>query len=104
MATKTKKAYRVDLEKKIITIDDGVKATAAEEKDIAMYVAAGYKIRHKSVKRAKNAAERAAKDNLKDKDILEALKGDKENLAEYEKIKKEEGFFKARSWYKKLNK
>lgn len=95
-------AYRVDAAKKIITIDDSVKATAADDKDIAMYVAAGYVIKHKSQKRAKQAAERA--DSLTDKAIKEALKDDKKALAEYEAIKKQQGkgggFFAAKKWYK----
>lgn len=97
-------AYKVDAEKKIITIDDTVKATAAEEKDIDRYVAAGYIIKHKSQKRAKQAAERAAKDTLTDEAIKEALKADKEGLAKYEAIKggkgKGTGFFAAKKWYK----
>lgn len=95
-------AYKVDAAKKIITIDDSVKATAADDKDIAMYVAAGYVIKHKSQKRAKQAAERA--DSLTDAAIKEALKEDKKALAEYESIKKQKGkgggFFAAKKWYK----
>ena len=97
-------AYKVDAEKKIITIDDTVKATAAEEKDIDRYVAAGYIIKHKSQKRAKQAAARAKEDKLTDKDILEALKADKEGLEKYKAIKagkgKGTGFFAAKKWYK----
>lgn len=96
------KAYTVKPDKKVIIIDDSVKATAADDKDIAMYVAAGYIIRHKSPKRAKAAAKRA--DSLTDAAIKEALKNDKEALAEYEEIKKQQGkgggFFAARKWYK----
>ena len=96
------KAYTVNPDKKVITIDDSVKASAADNKDIAMYVSAGYIIRHKSAKRSKAAAQRA--DNLKDKDILAALKDDKKALEEYEAIKKKTGkgggFFAAKKWYK----
>ena len=97
-----RKAYTVKADKKIIIIDDSVKATAADDKDIAMYVAAGYVIRHKSAKRAKAAAQRA--DSLTDAAIKEALKDDKKALAEYEAIKKKQGkgggFFAAKKWYK----
>ena len=95
-------AYKVDAAKKIITIDDSVKATAAEEKDIVMYVNAGYVIKHKSQKRAKQAAARA--DSLTDAAIQAALKDDKKALEEYKKIKatkgKGGGFFAAKKWYK----
>lgn len=94
-------AYKLNTEKKTITIDDSVKATAAEEKDIALYVAAGYVIKHKSKKRAANAAKRA--DGLSNADIEKALAGNKEALAEYKKIKaakgKGGGFFAAKKWY-----
>lgn len=100
------KAYTVKADKKIIIIDDSVKASAADDKDIAMYVAAGYVIRHKSAKRAKAAAERV--DGLKDADIKEALKDDKKALAKYEEIKttsgKGGGFFAAKKWYKEYTK
>ena len=99
----TKKAYTLNKEKKVITIDDNVKATRAEEKDIDRYVAAGYEIKHKSEKRAKAATKRA--DGLKDENIKEALKDDKKALAKYEEIKKGKGegfgFFAAKSWDKK---
>lgn len=96
------KAYTVKADKKIIIIDDSVKATAADDKDISMYVAAGYVIRHKSVKRAKAAAKRA--DSLTDAAIKEALKDNKKALEEYEAIKKQQGkgggFFAAKKWYR----
>ena len=99
---KVKKAYIVNPEKKIVIIDDEVKATAAENKDIDRYVAAGYVIRHKSKKRAAKAAERA--DKISDAMILEALKGDKKALDKYVEIKKTKGkgggFFAAKKWYK----
>lgn len=96
------KAYTVKPDKKIIIIDDSVKATAADDKDIAMYVAAGYIIKHKSIKRAKEAAKRA--DSLTDAAIKEALKENKEALEKYVAIKKQQGkgggFFAAKKWYK----
>lgn len=95
--------YTVKPDKKIIIIDDSVKATAADDKDIAMYVGAGYVIKHKSAKRAKAAAKRV--DSLTDADIKAALKDDKKALAEYESIKKTKGagggFFAAKGWFKK---
>lgn len=98
-----KAAYRLDTERKIITIDDTVNATAAEEKDIDRYVNAGYIIKHKSQTRSKQAASRA--DGLKNDIILEILKDKPEALKEYEDIKtgkspKGKGFFKAKSWFK----
>ena len=97
-------AYKVDAAKKTITIDDSVKATAAEEKDIDRYVAAGYIIKHKSQKRAKQAAARAAEDKLTDAAIQEALKNDAAGLKKYLEIKggkgKGTGFFAAKKWYK----
>ena len=96
------KAYTVKPDKKILIIDDSVKATAADDKDIAMYVAAGYIIKHKSIKRAKAAAQRA--DSLTDAAIKEALKDNKEALEKYSAIKKQQGkgggFFAAKKWYK----
>ena len=97
-------AYKVDAVKKIVTIDDSVKATAAEEKDIDRYVAAGYIIKHKSQKRAKQAAERAAADSLSNEEILAALKDNKEATKQYMAIMKGKGkgtgFFAAKKWYK----
>lgn len=96
------KAYTVNPDKKVITINDSVKATAADDKDIKFYVGAGYIIRHKSAKRAKAAAKRA--DILKDSDIKAALKDNKEALAKYESIKAKQGkgggFFAAKKWFK----
>ena len=96
------KAYTINPDKKIITINDAVKPTAADDKDIALYVSAGYIIRHKSEKRAKVATKRA--DNLNDATIKEALKGDQKALETYEAIKKQTGkgggFFAAKKWYK----
>ena len=79
------KAYTINPDKKIITINDAVKPTVADDKDIALYVSAGYIIRHKSEKRAKVATKRA--DNLNDATIKEALKGDQKALETYEAIK-----------------
>lgn len=96
------KYYSLNPDKKTITINDKVKASAADQKDIALYVAAGYIIKHKSEKRAKAAAKRA--DSLTDAAIKAALKDDKKALETYEAIKKQSGkgggFFAARKWYK----
>ena len=96
------KAYTINPDKKIITINDAVKPTVADDKDIALYVSAGYIIRHKSEKRAKVATKRA--DNLNDATIKEALKDDQKALETYEAIKKQTGkgggFFAAKKWYK----
>ena len=100
------KAYTINEEKKILTINDAVKATAADDKDMALYVQAGYKIRHKSDKRSKVAAKRA--DRLNDATIKEYLKDDKKALETYENIKKQSGegggFFAAKKWYKEYMK
>ena len=97
-----KAAYRLNTEKKIIIIDDSVKMTAAEDKDIDRYVRVGYTIKHKSASRSKAATARA--DGLKDADIKAALKDDKKALETYEAIKKTKGegggFFAAKKWYK----
>lgn len=97
-----KAAYKVNTEKRTITIDDTVTATAAEEKDIDRYLKAGYVIKHKSQKRAEQAAERT--DSLTDATILEVLKDNEEALNKYIDIKtgkgKGQGFFSAKSWFK----
>lgn len=104
-----KKAYTVNTEKKIITLDDSVKLTAAEEKDITRYVNAGYLIKHKSKKKSEQATKRA-NTNISNEEIIKALENDEKGLAKYNEIKKGSGkgngFFAARSWYKKnyLNK
>ena len=94
--------HLLDISLKIITINDAVKPTVADDKDIALYVSAGYIIRHKSEKRAKVATKRA--DNLNDATIKEALKDDQKALETYEAIKKQGGkgggFFAAKKWYK----
>lgn len=54
-----KKYYKVDAEKRIITIDNTVTPTTSERDAIAMYVGGGYVIRFKSQKRAEIARKRA---------------------------------------------
>lgn len=101
-----KKPYlTVNYTAKTFTINDAEKPTAQDEQDIARYLSAGYKMRHKSVKRTENATKNA----LTDEQIQEALKGNKEALAEYTRIKEDKtkgadgkrvgGFFKAKAWY-----
>lgn len=95
--------YKVDVKRKFIIIDDTIKSTAAEEKDIDRYVAAGYIIKHKSQARAKKAIERASKDNLTNEIIMKNLANDEEAKKKYEEIKKGKGkgkgFFAAKKWY-----
>ena len=55
------KYYRVNTDNKTITINDKVKPSATEEKDVQLYLSAGYKLRHKSEARAEKARERAKK-------------------------------------------
>lgn len=45
--------------KNIITIDDSVKPTEQDMKDIKLYIQCGYELRHKSEKRAAAARKRA---------------------------------------------
>ena len=52
------KYYKLNRNKKIITIDRKVKPTAEDKEDIQRYVNAGYIIRYKSEKRAAAARER----------------------------------------------
>lgn len=95
------KSYKINAKEKTITIDDSVKMNATEKQDLQMYVGAGYIIKHKSSAKSKNAKERAMKNNFTDKQILEALKADKEAIEQYKAQKKEKGFFGAKSWYVK---
>lgn len=57
-----KKYFKIDSNKKIITIDEKVVPSAAEKDVVQMYVNAGYTIRFKSQKRAA-AARKRAKEN-----------------------------------------
>ena len=52
--------YKLNKEKKTITIDTKATPNAAEEMALEMYVKAGYEIRFKSEKRAAAAKKRAA--------------------------------------------
>jgi hypothetical protein len=59
MAKTVKKYYKVDADKRIITIDSKVTPSAAEKDVVQMYVNAGYTIRFKSEARAAAARKRA---------------------------------------------
>jgi hypothetical protein len=63
--TKKKPYYKVNIDNKTIVVDDNVKATATEKQDVIMYMTAGYKLRHKSEKRAQIAADRVKKNGGK---------------------------------------
>ena len=54
--------YKLNKEKKTITLDNKVIPSAAEQNAVQMYVVAGYEIRFKSEKRAA-AARKRAKEN-----------------------------------------
>ena len=103
----SKKPYVVDYEKKVITINDEVKISPIEEKDVYVFVAAGYKLRHKSQARAKKAEERA-KGQKTVKEIEEILKPYPELANTFADIKKGKGegkgAFAAKSWYNNVAK
>ncbi len=92
---KTNKYYKVIARSKTIIIDTTVNPTPQDEKEISWYLGAGYLIRHKAQSKAREAL-----NVLTDEKIKESLEGDKKGLKEYETIKKEKGFFTARSWFK----
>ena len=92
-----KTAYKVNTEKKWIIIDDSVKQTKADQQDIALYLGAGYMIKHKSAAKSDQASGRAKTDT--DASIKKALAGDAEARAAYEQLKSEKGFFSARKFY-----
>lgn len=52
--------YKLNKEKKTVTIDTKATPTEAEKMALEMYVKAGYEIRYKSEKRAAAAKKRAA--------------------------------------------
>lgn len=106
MAEKTKKYYKISKKetkkgtKYYIIIDDSVKPTAQEEKDVKTYIQCGYEIKHKSEAKAERARLNASKLPSKE-EIVKALENDSENLKEFQRRCKKEfgGFFKARKWY-----
>lgn len=111
-----KKPYlTVNYDAMTFTVNDAEKPTAQDEADIARFLRAGFKMRHKSVKRT----EKATKNALTDEEIMKAfeeeLKDDgkkavaEQGKAEYIRVKKDKsknaegkrngGFFKAKAWY-----
>lgn len=98
MATKRQaKPYKLDTTKKIITIFDNITQTVADKADIAMYVAAGYVIKH-STKITVEMMEAAMKDDTKALEEFKKLKGQKE-VFNPEKGKMEAGFHAAMKFY-----
>lgn len=104
MSSPVKKYLTIDYEKKVFTIDDSVKATAADKEDKQALLQAGYKMRHKSQKRAKAMKERAEKAALTKDSIMQALKDKPEQLEKFQNILKTSsrdggGWFAARAYY-----
>lgn len=88
--------YKVNTDRKVITVDRSVMPTAADKEEVAMYLSAGYKLAHKSEAKSKKAKANAA--NLPNKKQLEKIFED----TKYEKAKEtydkySSNFFKARS-------
>ena len=92
------KAYKLDKDKKIITIDDAVRQTPEDKEDIKLYVLSGYEIRHKSKAKSKQALKRA--DTITAEDIRKVLSADKEALKEFNRLISDKGFFSARKFYR----
>ena len=94
-----KKFYTLDEQNKVIIIDKTVTPTDLDFKMVAMYGQMGY-TSHEKIIRKPNKAQ------LKDADILKALKGNEEALKEYKRIKEAKGencgFFAARSYAVKV--
>ena len=90
------KYYKVNIEKKTITIDRKITPTLADKEEVAMFLSGGYKLCHKSEAKSKRAKTEAAK--KPNKEALEKLfKEEKyaEAKAIYENL--QSNFFKARS-------
>lgn len=113
-----KKPYLVvNYDAMTFTVNDAEKPTAQDEVDIARFLRAGFKMRHKSAKRTDNATKSALTDDAIMKAFEEELKDDEKKAvaeqgkAEYIRIKKDTskntegkrngGFFKAKTWYVK---
>ena len=92
------KAYKLDKDKKVITIDDAVRQTPEDKDDIRLYVLSGYEIRHKSKAKSKQALKRA--DTITAEDIRKSLSADKEALKEFNRLISDKGFFSARKFYR----
>lgn len=101
-----KKPYRVDKEKKIIVLNDEVELKGQDKKDVALYLAGGWEIKHKSVKKSQKAKTKAKETEKYDKTFiiseLEKLE-DKKPLETFNTILKGKGkgkgWFAAKSWY-----
>ena len=98
-----KKYYKVNPEKKTITIDDSVKPTKQDEADLMRYLGAGYILRHKSAARSATAKSRSG--GLTKADIEKALANEPKFLEKFTKLckgkGKGQGVFAAKSWYEK---
>ncbi len=92
------KCYKLNRDKKTIVIDDSVKQTEADQKDIQLYVLAGYEIKHKSKAKSKQATKRA--DTITADDIRKELSADSEALDTFNKLISEKGYFTARKFYR----
>lgn len=92
--------FTVNTTTKTCTVDKRVPLSEMDKNLLSSYVAGGYVIKTKSIKKSNQAKERAEK-QVSDKEILEALANNKDKLKEYEELKSKKGFFKARAWYKK---
>lgn len=91
------KPYKLDTEKKIITIFDNIPQSAADKADIAMYVSAGYRIKH-ATKTTVEMMDAAMNDDPKAQEEFRKLLKTKE-VFNAEKGKNEPGFHAAVKFY-----
>ena len=95
-----KKSYVVSHAKKIVTIDDTVTMTVADQKDLDFYAKAGYIVKHKSQVRARQAKQRAIESGiLTAQQIRIALANDQIALDMFD-AKCKDGFFSGVKFYK----
>ena len=91
-----KKPYlTVNYDAMTFTVNDAEKPTAQDEADIARFLRAGFKMRHKSAKRTDNATKNA----MTDEAILAEYKRIKADTSKNAEGKRNGGFFKAKAWY-----
>ncbi len=88
-----KSFYTLDSKKKTITIYKYLEPTDTDLKMIQMYLSCGYSVIEVEKMERKT-------DGLTEAKILKALGNDAKKKAEYDKIKKDKGFFAAKQWYK----
>lgn len=88
--------YKVNTDRKVITVDRNVMPTAADKEEVAMYLAGGYKLAHKSEAKAKRARDNAKKLPNKE-ELLKMLADVKYSKAKAVYDKYSSNFFKARS-------